>query len=85
MSPDTVVLGWGTKQFGTADRYYSCSAGMTGFVRPVDADEETQELYRRLVQVRWTPGMIFHGHPGGHIGTAMPTFLARDVAPWLRP
>jgi len=82
---DWFVLGWGTWQFGTADRYYSSSAGKTGFVRPPDADDETRALYRRLVEVRWTPGMILRGHPGGHIGTAMPTFLAHDVAPWLKP
>jgi len=82
---DWIVLGWGTTQFGTADRYYTASAGMTGFSKPTDGDEEKRDLYRRLVQVRWTPSMILRGHPGGHIGTAMPTFLARDVTPWLKP
>lgn len=82
---DWFVLGWGTWQFGTADRFYTTSAGKTGFVVPPDADEDTAAQYRRLVQVRWTPGMILHGHTGGHVGTAMPLFLARDVAPWLKP
>ena len=42
-------------------------------------------LYNRLVQVRWMPSMILEGHTGGHLGTAMPTFLNREVVPWLKP
>jgi hypothetical protein len=82
---DWFVLGWGTWQFGTADRFYTPSAGKSGFVVPPDADEETAAQYRRLVQIGWTPGMILRGNTGGHTGTAMPTFLASDVAPWLKP
>lgn len=82
---DWLVLGWGTQRFGTADRYYASSAGLGGFTPPPDADADTQELYHRLVQVRWTPSMILHGHTGGHIGTTLPTFLASDVVPWLKP
>ena len=44
-----------------------------------------RELYRRLVEIRWTPTMLLHGNNGGHIGTIMPSFLATDVAPWLKP
>lgn len=82
---DVLVLGWGTSQFGTSDRHYCCSAGRVGFTRPDPADAESDELYRRLVQVRWTPGMLWTGHTGGHTGTALPTFLAREVVPWLKP
>jgi hypothetical protein len=82
---DWFILGWGTNHFGTADRIYSPSAGMTGFVKPGDDDPEGKELYRRLVQVRWNPAMILVGHTGGHIGTTMPGFLAKDVVPWLKP
>jgi pimeloyl-ACP methyl ester carboxylesterase len=82
---DWFVLGWGTQQFGTADRYYSSSAGLKGFVPPPDATPETEELYCRLVQVHWSPSMILHGHTGGHIGPTLPTFLASDVVPWLKP
>lgn len=82
---DLFVLGWGTTQFGTADRFYTPSAGLAGFVKPGEGDDESRDLYRRLVQVRWTPSKILRGHPGGHIGTAIPTFLASDVTPWLKP
>lgn len=82
---DVVVLGWGTWQFGTVDRLYCSSAGRSGFSKPTDPDAETQELYRRLIQVRWTPAMLLEGHTGGHLGTTLPTFLAREVVPWLKP
>ncbi len=82
---DWFVLGWGTWQFGTADRLYTSSAGKSGFAHPPESDPEARELYRRLVEVHWTPSMLLRGNNGGHIGTAMPTFLASDVAQWLRP
>jgi hypothetical protein len=28
--------------------------------------------------------MILEGHLGAHLGTAMPAFLAKEVAPWLK-
>jgi hypothetical protein len=28
--------------------------------------------------------MLLDGHPGGHVGSNMPGFLAREVAPWLK-
>lgn len=82
---DWFVLGWGTWQFGTADRLFTASAGKGGFNRPSESDAEGQELYRRLVEIRWTPSMLLHGNNGGHIGSVMPSFLASDVAPWLKP
>jgi hypothetical protein len=82
---DQLVLNWGTSQFGTIDRYYGASAGLRGFVIPKDLNPEDQALYDRLVQVRWKPGMILEGHFGIHMGTSMPAFVAKEVAPWLRP
>ncbi|MBL8795696.1 MAG: hypothetical protein JNM56_17455 [Planctomycetia bacterium] len=82
---DVVVLGWGTSQFGTSDRHYCNSAGRVGFRKPDASDPEGEQLYRRLVQVRWTPAMLLTGHTGGHVGSALPTFLAREVTPWLKP
>jgi len=80
---DWFVLGWGTWQFGTVDRQYTPSAGLGGFVVPAEA--ETREQYQRLVQVRWTPALLRTGHTGGHAGTILPTFLASEVLPWLKP
>jgi pimeloyl-ACP methyl ester carboxylesterase len=82
---DWFVLGWGTWQFGTADRLYCSSAGKCGFNHPPESDAEGKELYRRLVEICWTPSMLLHGNNGGHIGTVMPSFLASDVVPWLKP
>jgi hypothetical protein len=81
---DQLVLNWGTSQFGTIDRYYGASAGLRGFVIPKDLSAEDRALYDRLVQVRWSPAMILEGHFGIHIGTSMPAFVAKEVAPWLK-
>jgi hypothetical protein len=82
---DQLVLNWGTSQFGTIDRYYGASAGLRGFVIPTDQSALDRALYDRLVQVKWTPGMILEGNLGIHIGTSMPAFVAKEVAPWLKP
>lgn len=80
---DWFILGWGTWQFGTADRVYSSSAGKRGFRRPPEGAAEA-EPYRRLVEISWSPAMIQEGYFGGHIGTSNASFLAREVAPWLK-
>ncbi len=82
---DQLVLNWGTSQFGTIDRYYGASAGLRGFVIPTGQSALDRALYDRLVQVKWNPGMILEGHLGIHIGTSMPAFVAKEVAPWLKP
>jgi hypothetical protein len=82
---DWLVLGLGTRQFGTIDRVHSASAGLCGFAKPNDLPPEDRVLYQRLVQVPWTPGMLCEGYGGGHIGTSFPSFLEKEVMPWLRP
>jgi hypothetical protein len=81
---DWLVLGFGTTEFGTADRVHGRSAGLYGFTKPADPSAEDEALYLRLVQVPWSPGMIGGLNLGGHQGTSMPGFLKREVAPWLR-
>lgn len=81
---DRVVLDWGTKEFGTIDRVYGPSAGLRGFVVPSDLTPEEKQLYAQLMQVPWKPAMIFEGHLGTHIGSSMPGFIAKEVAPWLK-
>lgn len=81
---DCLVLGWGTKQFGTIDRVHGPSAGLCGFVKPSDLGPADQELYQRVVQVPWQPAMICEGYLGGHITTSFPGFVGKEVAPWLR-
>ncbi len=82
---DHVILGWGTKHFGTMDRFYGPSAGFVGFAVPTNLDPEDRLLYARLVQLPWCPKLILEGNSGGHAGTVMPRFLAKEVAPWLKP
>ena len=82
---DQLVLNWGTSQFGTIDRYYGASAGLRGFVVPTGLNPPDKDLYARLVQVKWNKTMILEGHFGIHIGTSMPAFVAKEVAPWLKP
>jgi hypothetical protein len=84
-SLDRFILGWGTTQFGTVDRFYCPSAGLCGFQVPDNLGPEDRALYRRLVEVPWTPHMLLEGNPGAHFGTSLPTFLGKEVAPWLRP
>src|SRR5438132_4542635 len=84
-SNDRVILGWGTSQFGTIDRVYGPSAGLKNFIIPKDLPAKDQLLYERLVQLPWNPRMIWQGHTGGHLGTSMPLFLEKEVAPWLKP
>jgi hypothetical protein len=82
---DQLVLGWGTRKFGTIDRVYGPSAGLTGFHIPSDLPIEERALYERLVQIPWRAGMIREGNLGTHAGTSMPSFLGKEVAPWLKP
>lgn len=81
---DRLILNWGTRHFGTVDRFYGPSAGLRGFVPPKNLDPEGQALYLRLVQLPWHPAMILEGHVGMHLGTSMPGFVGAEVARWLK-
>jgi pimeloyl-ACP methyl ester carboxylesterase len=82
---DNLVLGWGTKHFGTMDRFYGPSAGYVGFTVPTNLEAGDRMLYARLVQLPWHPKLILAGNSGGHHGSVMPSFLIKEVAPWLKP
>jgi pimeloyl-ACP methyl ester carboxylesterase len=77
---DLVVLGLGTRVFGTIDRVNSVSAGLVGFRTPGGADEAG---YAKLRQVRWHPEMAPTGYLGGHVGPDSPAFLRKYVLPLL--
>lgn len=82
---DRMILGWGTTQFGTIDRYYGNSAGLTSFTVPEKLSETDRQLYRRLIQVPFTTRMLREGTSNGsHTSTSMPWFLTSEVVPWLR-
>ncbi len=83
---DVVILGVGTRLFGTIDRVRTFGAGMLGFTLP-GADEPREERrrqYAKLRQVRWRPGMVGLGYLGGHFGPDSPRFLRKVVLPLLR-
>jgi hypothetical protein len=73
---DLIVLGIGTRIFGTFDRVRSVSAGLVGFkAGPGQAN--------KLRQIRWRPKMIKTGYFGGHVGPDSPAFLRDYVLPLL--
>lgn len=81
---DVIVLGLGTRIFGTIDRIKSVSAGLVGFRLREPRDEAKRLQYAKLRQVRWTPRMARTGYLGGHVGPDSPAFLRRYVVPLLR-
>ena len=81
---DLIVLGAGTRIFGTIDRVRSVSAGLVGFRPPRDPTAEQRAQYAKLRQVRWGPGMASTGYFGGHVGPDSPAFLRKYVVPLLR-
>lgn len=83
---DFVLLGAGTRLFGTVDRVRGVGAGLVGFREPAGLDADGRDRYRdRLRQVRWRPSMARSGYLGGHVAVDLPPFLGRYVAPLLRP
>ena len=83
---DVLILGAGTRLFGTIDRVKTVSSGLVGFrIPPVDDSDETTTLgYAKLRQVRWRPVMSATGYFGGHLGPDSPLFLRKYVVPLLR-
>lgn len=79
---DIAVLNWATTLVGTADRHYTSSAGLNGFVLPAAKTPAAYD-YERLTQIAWLPGHAWYGHLGGHMGNGMPLFLVFEVMPWL--
>jgi pimeloyl-ACP methyl ester carboxylesterase len=98
---DFVILGAGTRIFGTIDRIRSISAGMVGFRPPRSqpfvpvvvasgpsvamVEGLPRQGYAKLRQVRWRPAMMRTGYFGGHLGSDSPAFLRIYIAPLLRP
>ncbi|MBX6315795.1 MAG: alpha/beta hydrolase [Isosphaeraceae bacterium] len=77
---DLIVLGLGTRLFGTIDRARSVSAGLVGFRRPEGTDPDQ---YAKLRQIRWQPRMASTGYLGGHVGPDSPAFLRKYIIPLL--
>ncbi len=83
---DQVILNLGTRQFGTIDGVHGPSAGLHGFRLPDmhTLSDDDRDLYRRLVQIPWSPSRLLELDNGSHTSTSLPIFLATHVAPWLR-
>lgn len=83
---DVVILGAGTRLFGTIDRVRTAGAGLVGFVQPGpdSLSSESMRQYAKLRQVVWTPRMAGFGHLGGHFGPDHPRFLRKYLVPLLR-
>jgi hypothetical protein len=82
---DLVILGAGTRLFGTIDRVRTIGAGLVGFQVPPShaADPARNREYGKLRQIRWHPRMAISGHLGGHMGPDSPFFLRKYVLPLL--
>jgi hypothetical protein len=80
---DVIILGFGTRLFGTTDRVRTVSAGLVGFTIPSDDvhDPNRNDEYRKLRQIRWHPRMASTGNFGGHLGPDCPLFIKKYVVP----
>lgn len=78
---DTLVLGAGTKVFGTIDGVKTESAGLNGFVKP-DGAEAKQ--YAKLVSIPYDAAWMRYGNIGDHIGVLSRRFAREITAPLLR-
>ena len=75
---DAVVLGVGTRTFGTIDGVKCEAAGMTGFFPPETADASE---YNKLVAMPYDPRWIELGNLGDHIGPMRQLFARATLAP----
>jgi pimeloyl-ACP methyl ester carboxylesterase len=82
---DSVVLGLGTRIFGTTDRQFTVAAGCVGFQTPETLSEEEQSLYaEKLKQIAWCEELADSAnHWGGHLSSGGEVYLARHIAPWM--
>jgi len=79
---DGIVLGSGTKMFGTIDRVHTDAAGRVGFTRPDGADAaQYAKLVTRPYDAAWNDK--YH-HNGDHIGVMSKRFAAGLLAPLLK-
>jgi pimeloyl-ACP methyl ester carboxylesterase len=83
---DVPLLMVMTLVFGTSEGHHTFAAGALGFeTPPKDKRDPRDASPAPVVQQRYTLDMLALGHPGGHFGWANPAFVARWVAPLLRP
>lgn len=78
---DWLILGAGTRSFGTVDREYVSSAGKEGFC--IETAVPDAKSRGKLIQRAWDPKMLWTGHWGGHAGILLYEWNKRYVAPFL--
>ncbi len=76
---DSIILGLGTRIFGTTDRHFTKSAGMVGFRIPPGLTDQDASCYDRLREIRWSPEFKKEGHGGGHSGSISLLFLKNHL------
>lgn len=79
------MLGFLMPFSGTADRKFNDpGAGITGFVQPKSANDETKKLYaNKIVTIRWTKELEADGDYGRHFDNIKMEFIRDHVAPLL--
>ncbi len=78
---DVMVLGLGTRAFGTIDGVKTEAAGEYGFVLPVKAD---RSQYEKLVQKPYDKSYMQYNNLGDHLGCMLRPFASHVVAPLIR-
>jgi hypothetical protein len=77
---DTIVLGTGTRMFGTIDRVQTDAAGRVGFKMPKTADPDE---YAKLVAIPYQKAWLRYDNIGDHIGPMNVLFARAIIAPLL--
>ena len=81
---DWVILGLGTRLFGTSDRQFKDACGFAGFKIPSNLNGD-EALYGKLKQIAWTPELISEcDHWGTHACSSAESFVTRYVAQWIK-
>ena len=78
---DVLVLGAGTRMFGTIDGVKEEASGLRGFTMPEGADAKQ---YEKLVQVPYDEAWMDLGNIGDHIGPMGRRFAAEMISPLLQ-
>ena len=77
---DDLVLGTGTRLFGTIDGVRTDAAGRVGFTKPAGADDAQ---YAKLIAKPYETTWSRFGNVGGHIGPMTTPFVHAVVGPLM--
>lgn len=77
---DNLILGYGTRVFGTIDGIKTDAAGRVGFRRPASGDVEQ---YAKLVSLPYNPDWVRYHDLGDHIGGMTRAFGQQVLLPLI--